>query len=117
MKYLKSYNESLRDKMTPKSEDEIEYAIEKMNSIDILKLIWRERLDKTYTPTDDKIREDIKSVDAFEIIKIIKEGILDEKFMPSKEEISNSMSDPNIIFKSTKKMGWWIINRICLCIL
>jgi hypothetical protein len=37
MKYLKSYNESLRDLMTPKSEEEILKSLKKLNNSDLLK--------------------------------------------------------------------------------
>jgi hypothetical protein len=105
MKYLKTYNESIRDMMAPKSEEEIEKAVQNMSAIEILRNINRGRLDKSFMPSDEKIQEYVDTLDPFDRIRQIKHLRLDDKFMPSKEDIISKMPNPDVVFKPTKDWG------------
>jgi len=105
MKYLKSYNESIRDMMAPVSKEEVDKAVQKMDTIDILRNIQRGRLDDSYLPPDEKILDYLKDIDTFDRIRQIKSGLIPDKFMPTKEEIIEGMPNPNVIFKPTTNWG------------
>ena len=97
MKYLKSYNESLRDKMLPKSEEEIEDAVKNLSFDRLLAMISSGKLSDKYMPSDEKIENFIKDKTTEELLKMIGREELPEKYMPPKEEISEFLKDKGLL--------------------
>jgi hypothetical protein len=78
MKYLKSFNESLRDKMVPKSEDNIRESLDKMNPFKAMAMIRKHNLTditehyrEKAKPIIDKLYKDIEKFDRKNIGKFI----------------------------------------------
>lgn len=83
-------NESVKNILQPKSEDEIEDAIDKISKLDIIKqldTIRRYKLGQRYMPSDDKIKDELSKLDTIGKINMIDRYNLDKKFMPSDSEI------------------------------
>ena len=96
MIHLKTYKqllESLTDKMSPKSDDDIELALSKLDIYNKLIKIKQEGLDDKYKPSDKDIKEYLSELDVEEHITTIKELGLDDKFLPSDDEIKKHLSE------------------------
>jgi len=93
IKKFSTYNESLRDKMTSKSDKEIKRNLSKL---DIDKWIYKVRslkLDDSFLPSDDEIKVLFSGLNLGRWIKAVNGLELDDKFLPSDEEIKKYFNE------------------------
>jgi hypothetical protein len=88
--YNKFINESIRDKMLPKSEDEIENSLKKFNPIERLIMINQKKIPDIFKPSDEELKNYIKNNLIKSKIKIDNNRYFlgnTSKFEPSDEEL------------------------------
>ena len=97
MKYLKSYNESIREYLKPKSEDDIRNTISNMDVVDVFKYIEEYELDNSFLPSDKEIKKYLNTLSINDWIKTVKKHKLDNSFLPTKKQIKDHIFNENNI--------------------
>lgn len=88
MKYLKTYNqlnEGLRDMMKPKSDEDVEKALSKLNPYDRFVFVKEHDLDDKFMPPNEELKNHIKDLDFFTKLRLIGEVSEFKNLFTSKE--------------------------------
>jgi len=88
-------NESLTDKMTGKSDEEVINKLKQLKASDKLMKIHRYQLSDDYLPSDEEWEEEMKDFVPQEKLDFIKRFSLPDKFRPSDEEIIEDLKNLN----------------------
>ena len=105
--YEEFINESVKDLLRPKSEDEIKNIISGLNVGDKIRMINMHKLDNEYYPTDEEIHDYLVTLDTLSKIEFISDYKLDKKFLPPDDDIKNYLSTLDIMVwvRTIKKYG------------
>ena len=105
--YEEFINESVKDLLRPKSEDEIKNIISGLNVGDKIRMINMHKLDNEYYPTDEEIHDYLDTLDTLSKIEFISDYKLDKKFLPPDDDIKNYLSTLDIMVwvRTIKKYG------------
>jgi len=87
--YEEFINESVKDLLRPKSEDEIKNIISGLNVGDKIRMINMHKLDNEYYPTDEEIHDYLDTLDTLSKIEFISDYKLDKKFLPPDDDIDD----------------------------
>lgn len=94
IKFDQFLNESLKDKLKGKSEDEMKDNILKLIVFDRISKIKNYNLSDNLMPSDEEIQDELNEFSIKEQYKLIKKYDLSEKFYPtSKEELLHTLSN------------------------
>ena len=108
---MKNYNqfikESLRDKMSPISDEDILKSLDKLSTWNRVIQVKNNNLDDKYLPSDEDILEHLKTLNPIKRLQAIKSWELDNKFKPSDEEIRRALNSYQISsrFSLIKSLG------------
>jgi len=105
-----TYNESLRDKMTTKSEDEILSVLNKLNVDKRLDYIKKYKLDKKYYPSDNDILNYMKNLSLSDRILFATDLKFPEKFYPSDNEVKNLIKEKKSLNDILQLMTHFIVS-------
>jgi hypothetical protein len=95
MKNIKSFilfNESLRDKLKGKSDEEVLKSISGLSTFDRISKIIELELDDRFNPSDEDIRKELNHLRVYDRIEKIENYELDKRFMPSDKEIKEDVN-------------------------
>ncbi len=86
------YNESLRDKLKGKTDEEIRNELDKLDVFKRIKKVIRSDFDKKFLPSKEEISKELDKLDIFKRIRKVHGYSLDDRFMPSDDDIRNALT-------------------------
>jgi len=91
IKTYKQYNESVKDLLKGKSDEDVKKGLEGLSDLDKISTISRYNINQKFLPSDENIKKILSKFKLFDILFFVKGNNLPIRFMPSDEEIEKEL--------------------------
>ena len=102
-------NESLKDKIVGKSDEELKQSLLKLHTLNRIRKIKSLKLDDSFLPSDEEIKESLEKMNTIQRIITMKSIGISDKFLPSDEKVIKEIkksSDPPGLIVNLIKLGY-----------